>query len=37
MGSPDIFAHLETVRKMTIEEKIEFWRDVMQYAHDRGD
>ncbi|MCL5745405.1 MAG: carbohydrate-binding family 6 protein [Acidobacteria bacterium] len=36
MGSPEIFAHLETVRKMTIEEKIKFWRDVMQYAHDRG-
>jgi len=29
-------AHLETVKKMTIEEKIEFWRQVMQYAHDRG-
>ena len=21
---------------MTIDEKIRFWRDVMQYAHDRG-
>ena len=29
-------AHLETLKKMTIEEKIEFWRRVMQYAHDRG-
>jgi hypothetical protein len=29
-------AHLETLKKMTIEEKIEFWRQVMQYAHDRG-
>ena len=36
MGGPEIFAHLETVKKMTIEEKIKFWRDVMQYAHDRG-
>jgi hypothetical protein len=36
MGSPEIFSHLETVRSMTIEEKIRFWRDVMQYAHDRG-
>jgi hypothetical protein len=36
MGSPEIFSHLETIRKMTIEEKIRFWRDVMQYAHDRG-
>ena len=29
-------AHLETVRVMTIEQKIQFWRNVMQYAHDRG-
>ena len=27
---------LETVRTMTIEEKIAFWRKVMQYAADRG-
>ncbi len=36
MGSPEIFAHLETIKKMTIEEKIKFWREVMQYAHERG-
>lgn len=24
------------VKKMTMEEKIAFWREVMQYAHDRG-
>jgi hypothetical protein len=29
-------AHLETLKKMTIGEKIAFWREVMQYAHDRG-
>jgi len=23
-------------RKMTVEEKIRFWQDVMEYAHDRG-
>ena len=27
---------LETVKKMTIEEKITFWRSVMEYAHNRG-
>jgi hypothetical protein len=27
---------LETVRTMTIDEKIAFWRAVMQHAHDRG-
>lgn len=26
----------EIVKKMTIDEKIEFWREVMQYAKDRG-
>ncbi|MCL4401756.1 MAG: carbohydrate-binding family 6 protein [Acidobacteria bacterium] len=36
MGSPEIFAHLETIKKISIGEKIRFWRDVMQYAHDRG-
>ena len=29
-------ANLETLKKMTIEEKIRFWREVLQYAHDRG-
>jgi hypothetical protein len=32
----NMLAHLEILKKMTIEEKIEFWREVMQYAHDRG-
>jgi hypothetical protein len=27
---------LETVKTMTIDEKIKFWKDVMQYAHHRG-
>ena len=36
MVRPTHLAHLETLKKMTIEEKIEFWRQVMQYAHDRG-
>jgi hypothetical protein len=27
---------LETVKTMTMDEKIKFWRDVMQYAQDRG-
>ncbi len=36
MWSPTIAAHLETVKQMTIDDKIRFWRDVMQYAHDRG-
>ena len=36
MVRPAHLANLETLKKMTIEEKIEFWREVMQYAHDRG-
>ena len=36
MVRPDLLAHLETVKKMPIEDKIEFWRTVMQSAHDRG-
>jgi hypothetical protein len=36
MVRPSMLGHLETVKKMTIDEKITFWRDVMQYAHDRG-
>jgi hypothetical protein len=36
MVRPSHLAHLETLKKMTIEEKIEFWRRVMQYAHERG-
>jgi len=33
---PQILANLETVKQITIQDKIQFWRDVMQYAHDRG-
>jgi hypothetical protein len=36
MWRPVMAAHLETVRKMTIDEKIGFWRSVMEYAHNRG-
>lgn len=27
---------LETLKKISIQDKIKFWRSVMQYAHDRG-
>jgi hypothetical protein len=33
---PEILANLETVKHLTIDEKIRFWRQVMQYAKDRG-
>lgn len=36
MVRPALLARIETVRKMSIAEKIEFWRDVIQYAQDRG-
>jgi len=36
MVRPSHLAHLETVKKLTIAQKIAFWREVMQYAHDRG-
>ena len=36
MVRPALLAHLEVVKKMTIEQKIRFWRKVMDYAHDRG-
>lgn len=36
MVRPSMLKHLETVKKISIEEKIAFWREVMQYAHDRG-
>lgn len=32
----EILENLETVRKIPIQEKITFWREVMQYGHDRG-
>jgi len=34
--SPEILDNLETIRKMTIDEKIAFWRKVMQYAKNRN-
>lgn len=36
MVRPTHLANLETVKRMTIAQKIQFWREVMQYAHDRG-
>ncbi len=33
---PEMLAHYEVVKKITIDEKIQFWRDVMQLAKDRG-
>ncbi|MGL6094477.1 MAG: carbohydrate-binding family 6 protein, partial [Fimbriiglobus sp.] len=33
---PNMLADHEVVKKMTIDEKIKFWQDVMQLAHDRG-
>lgn len=36
MSTADTLSHLTTVKEMTIEEKISFWRHVMQYASDRG-
>lgn len=35
MYDTDMYEHLVTVRKMSIDEKISFWRQVMAYAHDR--
>lgn len=32
----EMLAHTETLKQMTIEEKIEFWRRVMQHAKDRN-
>src|SRR6202035_2039761 len=36
MVRKEILAHLQIIKKMTIGEKVQFWRDVIQYAHDRG-
>ena len=33
---PEMLAHHEIIRKMTINEKIQFWREVLQLAKDRG-
>lgn len=32
----DMLKDFEVVKKITIDEKIEFWRKVMEYAHNRG-
>ncbi len=34
--SPEILNNVEILKKMTIEEKIEFWRKVMRYAKERN-
>ena len=36
IAGPEILADLETIRTMSIEEKIEFWREVMRHAQDRN-
>jgi hypothetical protein len=36
MVRPVMLERLETVKKMSIEDKIGFWREVMRYARDRG-
>ncbi len=36
MVRPAMLARLETVKRMTIDEKIRFWRSVMEHARDRG-
>ena len=36
MVRPTLLAHTKVVKKMTIQQKIRFWRDIMDYAHDRG-
>ncbi len=36
LDKPEILAQTEVLKKITIEEKIEFWQQVMAYAHDRN-
>lgn len=36
MYSEDVTKEMETVLVMSIDEKIKFWQDVMEYAHNRG-
>lgn len=36
MVKPEMLASHEVVKKITIDEKIQFWRDVMRHARDRG-
>ncbi len=33
---PEMLANMEVVKRLTIDQKIAFWREVMQYAKDRG-
>jgi hypothetical protein len=34
--TPDMLKDFEVVKKITIDEKIAFWKKVMEYAHNRG-
>jgi hypothetical protein len=34
--TPEILNEIETIKTISIEEKITFWQEVMQYARDRG-
>ena len=34
--APEILGNLQTVKKMTMDEKIAFWREVMRYGRDRN-
>ncbi len=34
--SPEVLKNLKVVKKISMNDKIEFWRSVMQYAKDRG-
>jgi hypothetical protein len=34
--TPEVLANLETIKKISLDEKITFWQEVMQYASNRG-
>jgi len=34
--SPEVLKNLKVIKRMSMDEKIEFWRRVMEYAKDRG-
>ena len=36
MVRPEMLEDVEVVKHLSIDEKIAFWRQVMQHAHDRG-
>lgn len=36
MSNPEVLNNLETIKTITIEEKVKFWKEVMQYGSDRG-